>query len=213
MFAAFALAAVCLMPPVDGHVTADYRPVGRYAGHWGVDYAAVVGDVVRAPVSGRVTFAGSVAGMRSVTIEPVPGVKVSLSYLDAIVVREGAVVARGSPVGRAGSPHGRPGVHLSVRIGGRYVDPISQMGCVRTDISRALRLVTPPQPYPRSRANRNSGWNLRPHPHCPSPYRRDGPSSARAGPRPGDACGRPLAEVFAQRHSRRAPLGDVSARR
>jgi murein DD-endopeptidase MepM/ murein hydrolase activator NlpD len=87
MFAVFAIAAVCLSPPVDGPVIAGYAPVGQYAGHWGVDYAAEVGEAVRAPASGTVTFAGSVAGMRTVTIEPVDGFKVSLSYLSGIEVR------------------------------------------------------------------------------------------------------------------------------
>ena len=84
MLLAFALSAVCLMAPVDGPVVAEYAPVGFYGGHWGIDYAAAAGSQVRAPASGRITFAGSVAGMRSVTIEPVPGFKVSLSYLSEI---------------------------------------------------------------------------------------------------------------------------------
>ena len=77
MLLAFAFSAVCLVAPVDGPVISEYAPVGSYGGHWGIDYAAAVGTSVRAPASGRVTFAGSVAGMRSVTIEPVPGFKVS----------------------------------------------------------------------------------------------------------------------------------------
>ncbi|HEX6301757.1 MAG TPA: M23 family metallopeptidase [Acidimicrobiia bacterium] len=172
MLVVFAVAAVCLSAPVDGPITADFAPVGRYSGHWGVDYAAEVGAAVRAPVSGTVTFAGSVAGMRTVTIEPVPGFKVSLSYLSEVEVRSGARVSRRSPVGLAGTPHGSPGVHMSTRINGEYVDPAGVMGCQETDISRALRLVEPPRPYPRGRANRNSRWDLRPHPRRPSPYRR-----------------------------------------
>ncbi|HET9259637.1 MAG TPA: hypothetical protein VFP42_05850, partial [Acidimicrobiia bacterium] len=81
MFVVLAIAAICLAPPVPGPVTAGFAPEGSYAGHWGVDFAATVGDEVVAPVSGGVTFAGSVAGMKTVTIEPVPGYKVSVSYL------------------------------------------------------------------------------------------------------------------------------------
>ncbi|MGH3650749.1 MAG: murein hydrolase activator EnvC family protein [Acidimicrobiia bacterium] len=172
MFIAFAIAAVCLAPPVNGPVVAGYSPVGQYGGHWGVDFLGEVGDVVRAPLSGRVTFAGSVAGMKTITIEPVSGFKVSLSYLSEIRVASGSRISRGSTVALAGAPHGRPGVHLSTRIDGRYVDPASQMGCRDTDISRALRLVTPPRPYPRRRANWNSRRDLRPHPHRPPPHRR-----------------------------------------
>lgn len=183
MLVVFAIAAVCLGPPVEGPITAGYAPTGSYSGHFGVDYAAGIGQVVRAPVSGRVTFAGSVAGMRTVTIEPVPGFKVSISYLSEVSVSTGASVLRGTPVGSAGSPHGRPGVHLSTRIDGRYVDPATHMGCRATDISRALRLVTPPGPYPRGRANRNPRRDLRPDTRRASPHR--GVRTPSVGPRPG----------------------------
>jgi murein DD-endopeptidase MepM/ murein hydrolase activator NlpD len=107
-----------------------------------------------------VTFAGSVAGMRTVTIEPVPGFKVSVSYLSEIVVETGQTVEWGQIVGRSGSPHGVQGVHLSTRIDGRYVDPEHQLGCRETDITRALRLVTPPAPYPRRSAHRHTRRDL-----------------------------------------------------
>lgn len=182
MFAVFAIAAVCLSPPVSGPVVASYGPIGQYGGHWGIDYAADVGEPLRAPTSGRVTFAGSVAGMRTITIEPVPGFKVSLSYLSQIQASAGEYVGRGQTVGRAGAPHGVPGAHLSTRINGRYVDPASQLGCHDTDISRALRLVTPPQPYPRRRANRNPRRDLRSDSHRSPPRRRvrSAPTSARS---------------------------------
>jgi len=182
MLVAFAIASVCLSAPVDGPVVAPYAPEGRYGGHWGVDYASAVGGTVVAPASGRVTFAGSVAGMRTITIEPVPGFKVSVSYLSEVGVTSGAMVSRGMSIGRAGSPHGEPGVHLSTRIDGRYADPIRHLGCRDTDISRGLRLVTPPPPYPRSRANRNPRRDFRPDPHRPPPQRRVRVPAARAGP-------------------------------
>lgn len=149
MFVAYALSLVCLTAPADGPVVAPYAPVGEYEGHWGVDFAASVGEPVRSPVSGVITFAGSVAGMRTVTIEPFAGFKVSLSYLDSVEVSDGQRVERSQVVGRAGRPHGSPGVHLSTRIGGRYVDPALWLRCVAPDITRALRLVMAPRPYPR----------------------------------------------------------------
>ena len=177
MFAALAIAAVCLTTPVNGELIAAYSPSGQYSGHWGVDYVAPIGSLVWAPVSGVVTFAGSVAGMNSVTIQPVSGFKVSVSYLQTVEVSRGSWVRRGQVVGTTGLGHGTAVVHMSTRINGRYVDPISQMGCRSTDISRALRLVTPPQPYPRSRANRNPGRDVRSDPHRPSPRWRDGSRS------------------------------------
>ena len=203
-----ALSAVCLMAPVDGPIVAPYSPVGAYGGHWGVDYSAPVGTPVRAPASGVVTFAGSVAGMISVTIEPVSGFKVSVSYLSSHRVSTGQQVTRGMIVGLSGTPHRVPGVHLSTRIGGRYVDPRSRLECRATDISRALRLVTPPAPYPRRRANRHPRRDLRPDPFGPPPCRGDRSLSGR--PRSGAIRTRrgALAKRRPSSNRRRTPSGD-----
>lgn len=191
MLITFALTAMCLSSPVSGPIISVYSPHGQYAGHWGVDYAADPGELVVAPVSGRVSFAGSVAGMNSVTIQPLTGYKVSVSYLREISTTSGAWLARGIPLGTAGMAHGRGGVHLSVRIDDKYVDPAGHMGCRNTDITRALRLVTPPQPYPRRRANRHPWRNIRPdssRAHGGSDGRRIAgrprPDSVHAGRRP-----------------------------
>jgi len=195
LLSVFLLATVCLSPPVDGPVISPYAPAGQYAGHWGVDFSALPGSEVRAAASGRVTFAGSVAGMKSVTIEPIPGFKVSVSYLSAALVPNGARVIRGQVIARSGLPHGVPGVHFSTRIDGRYVDPMTQMGCKETDITRALRLVTPPQPYPRSRANRDTRRNLRSNPSRPSPCGGNCSPSSGFGRHPVRSRGRPLAKA------------------
>lgn len=176
-----ALAAVCLMAPVDGPVVEGYSPVGAFEGHWGVDYSAPIGTPVHAPASGVVTFAGSVAGMISVTIEPVDGFKVSVSYLSSRNVSAGQQVTRGAVVGLSGSPHGVPGVHLSTRIDGVYVDPASRLECRATDITRALRLVAPPVPYSRSRAHRHPRRDLRSDPHRAFARRGDRALSGRVG--------------------------------
>ena len=195
MFAVFAIAAVCLSPPVNGDVTRHYSPAGQYSGHWGVDYEASVGEPVRAPASGVVTFAGSVAGMKTLTIEPLEGFKVSVSYLQTIQTHTGARVERGDVVGTAGAPHGVPGVHMSTRINGRYVNPTAWLGCARTDITRALRLLPPPQPYPRRRAHRNTRRDIRPDSRGPSPRSRMRTRPVR--PRQGATRSRwqPMAEV------------------
>ena len=73
MFVVLAAVAVCLIAPVEGAMTEPFLPSGQYSGHWGVDFEAELGDEVRAPASGTVSFAGSVAGMKSVTIQPVSG--------------------------------------------------------------------------------------------------------------------------------------------
>ncbi len=61
-----------LMPPVPGEVIRNFAP-HRQPGHWGVDLASPPSGVVRAPVSGTVTFVGPVAGRKSVTSAPHPG--------------------------------------------------------------------------------------------------------------------------------------------
>jgi len=180
MFVVFAIAAVCLTAPVNGPIIAEYSPIGQYGGHWGIDYSAVPGNSVRAPVSGVVTFAASVAGMKSVTIQPVPGFKVSMSYLLEVRVAKGDRVEKGEVVALSGIEDGVAGVHLSTRLDGRYTDPVLQMGCKSVDVTRALRLVTPPQPYPRSRANRNTRRDFRSNTHRSSSRGRDSVSPGRA---------------------------------
>lgn len=126
-----ARAAPCaglLRPPVPGAMVRLFEPAGK-GGHWGVDLAAPVGTVVRAPAPGTVTFAGEVAGVQSVTIAPSDRMRVSLSYLSEVWATAGRPVRSGEPLGRSGLDHGRAAVHLSVRVDGRYVDPRSALGC------------------------------------------------------------------------------------
>ena len=132
---------VGLARPVVGDVIAPYAPSGRYGGHWGIDIGTEFGSVVRAAASGRVTFAGDVAGNRTVTIDHGGGLRTSYSYLDERSVRAGSWTERGDPVGRSGSPHALPGLHFSVRVFGTYVDPIAWLGCQPYEPARALRLV------------------------------------------------------------------------
>ncbi|MBW3667010.1 MAG: M23 family metallopeptidase [Actinobacteria bacterium] len=213
MVVVYALSLMCLMAPVDGPVVAPYAPVGRYAGHWGVDLAAAVGEPVRSPVAGKITFAGSVAGMRTVTVEPIAGFKVSVSYLADLQATAGQRVERGEVIATAGRPHGRPGVHLSTRVAGRYVDPDPWLRCVATDITRALRLVTPPHPYPRSRAHRDPRGDLRPHPHRPPPRGADRAAPGRTRSSADHARRRSLAEERAWGQPRPAPSRDGETRR
>lgn len=206
MFAALAISMVCLMAPVDGPVIAPFAPIGRYGGHWGVDFGAAMGDAVHAPASGRVTFAGSVAGMRSVTVEPVAGLKVSVSYLDSVEVRSGQWVERGERIGTSGAPHGVPGVHLSLRIAGEYVDPAPQLNCRRTDISRGLRLLPPAPAYPAFGAYWDSRRDFRSDSYRPPSRWRVGAGSGRPRSSAVHSGRRPLAEGVEEGAARFPPL-------
>lgn len=172
------LGLVCLLLPIPGgDVIRPFAPEGAYAGHWGVDVAAPAGAPLVAPLSGRVSFAGPVAGMLTVTIEQGP-MKVSLSYLGSVTVVGGASVSVGEVVGTSGRAHGLEAVHMSVRLSGEYVDPAPFLGCRLGSISDALRLV----PYPGDGATRNSRRDLRPAPSGPSPHWRGGLPATGTGP-------------------------------
>jgi peptidase M23-like protein len=121
--------------PVDGPVLRPFK-LGDdpYAGgqHRGIDIGAPLGASVRAPASGRISFAGTVpTSGKSVTIQTPDGYSVTLVQLGTIDVTRGAAVAEGAMVGTIG-PSGEPGaaaphVHLGVRLTSDpngYLDPL-----------------------------------------------------------------------------------------
>jgi murein DD-endopeptidase MepM/ murein hydrolase activator NlpD len=137
------LVLACVLTwPVAGSVVGEFAPSGRFGGHWGIDVEAVYGTPVRSPMSGRVVFAGSVAGMRTVSVDGADGLRVSLSYLSGIEVEAGGTVAVGDVLGASGLAHGREAVHISARVDGRYTDPRLLFSC-RYDVTAGLRLVEP----------------------------------------------------------------------
>lgn len=119
-------------PPVEGGTGAVVEgfelPSTRFGpGHRGADFAAAPGSPVQAVGDGVVVFAGTVAGAIHVVVAHPGGLRTSYSFLAATRVRKGDKVARGQVIGIAGGtgdnhPPGR--VHLGLRIGDRYVDPL-----------------------------------------------------------------------------------------
>jgi hypothetical protein len=100
--------------------------------HRGIDVAGEAGAAVRAPVSGTVTFAGSVpGGGKTIAIRTLDGVySVTLLHLGSIAVARGAQLAEGATIGTIG-PSGdvdqEPYVYLGVRVASDpqgYVDPL-----------------------------------------------------------------------------------------
>jgi murein DD-endopeptidase MepM/ murein hydrolase activator NlpD len=129
-----------LASPVDAEIVRPFAPVGRFGGHWGVDFGTTLGTPVGAADAGTVTFAGDVAGVLSVTVDHGGGLRTSYSYLSEISVGRGEGVAAGDTLGYSGLDHDLPAVHFSVRVGDLYRDPQPWLGCLRSP-GPALALV------------------------------------------------------------------------
>lgn len=136
-----AVAVVALTPPVHAPVVAFFDATGPYsAGHRGIDFGASAGTVVHAPVAGTITFAGTVAGNLTLTIDAGDGVDVHLSFLDRVDVARGDTVRAGDAVGTSGAGHPGvregPAVHLAVEVEGVYVDPLPLLARRRSVLVR-----------------------------------------------------------------------------
>ncbi len=119
--------------PVTGPVIRGFDPPSSPygSGHRGIDIAAPVGSVVRAPAPGVVSFAGNVGGHLFVTINHGGGLLSTCSFLSALLVRKGDTVAAGQPIALSGTGHAgdtTPNLHLGVRLNGQYVDPLDYLG-------------------------------------------------------------------------------------
>jgi hypothetical protein len=127
--------------------------------HRGVDLDAARGERVRAACSGRVVFAGTVAGAGTVSVRCGPW-HVTYAPLRRIAVRAGARVGQGRGLGRLA---GEEPLHFGVRRASErfgYVDPLRFLAAPR----RAPPPVLParlPRPAPRAR----------PAPRSPRPSR------------------------------------------
>jgi len=104
-------------------------PAARWGpGHRGVDLAGTVGQVALAPVSGIVTFAGTVVDRGVLTITDPAGRRSTLEPVQWSV-QPGTHVERGDPVGtiQAVAGHCAPAIclHWGVRQGEVYLDPLT----------------------------------------------------------------------------------------
>ncbi len=111
--------------PVDGPVLRSFSfdRAHPYAGgqHRGLDISASTGSPVRAPVTGVISFAGTVpTGGKTVSIQAPSGYTATLVHLGSIGVKRGDTVGEGSVVGTVG-PSGvvdlaEPFVYFGVRV-------------------------------------------------------------------------------------------------
>lgn len=132
---------VGLSVPTDGEIVRRFRPIGRYEGHWGIDWGESSSNDVRAAAGGVVTFSGVVVDNRTVTIDHGGGLKTSYSYLSVSRTHRGDRIRRGETIGDIGTGTDHGDLHFSVRIHGRYVDPQPMLGCRRSSPMAALSLT------------------------------------------------------------------------
>ncbi len=135
------LSCVGLARPVPGSIVQPFAPIGRFAGHWGVDLEAAIGAQVTVAASGVVTFAGVVAGNSTISVDHGGGLKTSYSFLSDRGADRGSWVGRGARIGLSDEHDGSASLHFSVRVDGVYVDPTAFLGCQAAPPADALRLV------------------------------------------------------------------------
>lgn len=106
-------------------------PAGPYgAGHRGIDIRAANGAEVLAPADGVVHFAGFVVDRPVLSIEHADGVLSSYEPVQTTLAA-GDRVTRGQVVGTLLPGHcASPCLHLGVRVGGEYVNPLLFLGGV-----------------------------------------------------------------------------------
>ena len=179
--------------PLSSSVVRAFAPIGRWAGHWGIDFAVVEGSTVVAVGDGVVRFAGTVVSNRSVSIDHGGGLVTSYSYLAETSVSRGDPISRGDAVGLSGLHGGTSAFHLSLRIQGRYVDPLTLRECDRGP-SRGLYLAVGGSTYAVGRA-RDPRRHFRPAPQRShrNGQSREYPVGARR--RASDASARSVAET------------------
>jgi murein DD-endopeptidase MepM/ murein hydrolase activator NlpD len=129
--------------PVRGPVVRRFEPPrSRFgAGHLGVDFRAEPGTLVHAVGPGTVVFAGAVAGTLHVVIRHPNGWRTSYSFLASVRVHTGEEVGAdvvGTAGGR-GENHDGSVLHLGLRIGDSYVDPMQLFG--RPDLAAIVHLA------------------------------------------------------------------------
>ena len=127
---------VCLALPSNATVIDPFRApeCARCAGNRGIEYAVPANAVVRSGLRGEVAFVGMVANVRYVVVRASanPQVRVTYGGLADVVVEQGEELRRGDALGTMGESDARGSgdargiarLHLGVRVGDEYMDPL-----------------------------------------------------------------------------------------
>ena len=118
--------------PVTGRISGVYGSQRVLNGkprrpHFGVDVAAPVGAIVRAPADGLVTLAHDDMFFSGGTliVDHGHGLSSSFLHLSAILVKEGDIISQGDPIAKVGATGRVSGPHLDWRMNllGHRLDP------------------------------------------------------------------------------------------
>jgi murein DD-endopeptidase MepM/ murein hydrolase activator NlpD len=120
--------------PIGGEIVSPFGPrvhpvLQTTRMHTGVDYAATVGDPVRAAAAGEVLFADDKAGYgKYVAIRHSGGFETAYAQLNEISVGKGDCIDAGAVIGTAGTTESGPHLHFEVLLHGRFLDPARMRG-------------------------------------------------------------------------------------
>jgi murein DD-endopeptidase MepM/ murein hydrolase activator NlpD len=121
--------------PVLGEVTRGFNPpANNYGiGHRGIDIASPAGSTVRSAADGTVSWVGTIAGVPMLTVTHADGLRSTYQPVTASVAKGDTVVA-GQPIGTLQAGHSVPDcLHLGLRSGEQYLDPVEWLGGSRAD--------------------------------------------------------------------------------
>lgn len=102
------------------------KPATRYtSGHRGVDFAALKGEAVFAPVAASVSYRGIIVDRNVLTLLTVDGILISFEPLESDL-QVGDPVVAGQMLGlvSTGAHCSDKCLHVGVRINGEYVNPL-----------------------------------------------------------------------------------------
>ena len=123
--------------PVDGEVLVGFgmrhHPILGFSRlHTGVDYAASVGEPVRASAAGEVVVAAKQEGYGLyVRLRHAAGFETAYAQLSEIAVKKGDCVAAGAVIARTGTTEVGPHLHFEVLANSRFLDPVRMRGAPR----------------------------------------------------------------------------------
>ena len=128
----------------------QYVRAGKTYVHQGVDISASTGEDILAPVSGTVSFVGSVPSgdslvngggsgqtMKAVSIKTSSGKVLTLSPVEGIAVKRGASVSEGEVIASLAESGDRSSLcthlHLGLKMGKTYYDPMTLFSAVKSE--------------------------------------------------------------------------------